>query len=91
MAAVRQSWSSNSGTAPIHQIVFEATHGYVLLLMLAAVVSATCAGGFLFVAPDRAPNRLAAALLGGASFWARSHASTRCSEAWGARSERHRA
>ncbi len=50
--------------------MFEATHGYVLLLMLSAVVSATCAGGFLFVAPDRVPNRLVALLLGGASFWA---------------------
>ena len=50
--------------------MLEATHGYVLLLMLSAVVSATCAGGFLFVAPERVPNRLAALLLGGASFWA---------------------
>jgi len=48
----------------------DATHAYVLLLMLAAAVSAACAGGFLFEGPDRLPNRLAATLLGGASFWA---------------------
>ncbi len=44
-------------------------HGYVLLLMLTAVISAACAGGFLFLAPQRVTNRLAAVLLGGASFW----------------------
>jgi PAS domain S-box-containing protein len=38
--------------------------------MIAAAVSAACAGGFLFEAPHRLPNRLAAVLLGGASFWA---------------------
>ena len=56
--------------------MLEATHGYVLLLMVSAVVSATCAGGFFFVAPERVPNRLAALLLGGACFWAL------CSVAW---------
>jgi PAS domain S-box-containing protein len=50
--------------------MLEATHGYVLLLMLAAAVSAACAGGFLLEAPERLANRLAAVLLGGASFWA---------------------
>jgi len=45
-------------------------HGYVALPMLAAVVNAACAGAFLVEGPDRPPNRLTAALLGGASLWA---------------------
>jgi PAS domain S-box-containing protein len=56
--------------------MLEASHSYVLLLMLATVVNAVCAGGLLLVAPDRVPNRLAAALLGAPAFWAL------CAVAW---------
>ncbi len=56
--------------------MLEASHSYVLLLMLTTVVNAACAGGFLLVAPERVPNRLAAALLGAPAFWAL------CAVAW---------
>jgi len=44
--------------------------GYIVLPMLAAGLNAACAGAFLVEDPNRAVNRLTAAMLTLASFWA---------------------